>query len=120
MQKTSNHIKAPCITQPRGSKYPIFDDSGPKYHRGYGFWNQKPQVFGTWTLWARVFGLPGCKELLRPPGRTSSGESVIQPDLLVISGEGVFVCIYIYIIIDIYVDICIYTYVFHIYIRIHI
>ena len=27
---------------PRGSKYPIFKDSGPKYYSGYGFWDQRP------------------------------------------------------------------------------
>ena len=27
---------------PRGSKYPIFKDSGPKSHLGYGFWDQNP------------------------------------------------------------------------------
>ena len=25
---------------------------GPSTHRGYGLWNQKAQVLGTWTLWA--------------------------------------------------------------------
>ena len=27
---------------PTGSKYPIFQDSGPKCHLGYGFWDQSP------------------------------------------------------------------------------
>ena len=27
---------------PRGSKYPIFKDPGPKYHSGYGFRDQNP------------------------------------------------------------------------------
>ena len=30
------------IPSPRGSKYPIFRDSGPKSHSGYGCWNQGP------------------------------------------------------------------------------
>ena len=34
---------------PRGSKYPIFMESGPKYHYEYGFWNQRPQILGTWA-----------------------------------------------------------------------
>ena len=38
------------LSIPRGSKYPIFKDSGPKYHQEYGLWNQKPQILGTWTL----------------------------------------------------------------------
>ena len=25
--------------KPRGSKYPIFEVSGPNYNEGYGFWN---------------------------------------------------------------------------------
>ena len=41
---------------PRSSKYPIFKDSGPKYHEGYGFWNQKAQILGTWTLWESIMG----------------------------------------------------------------
>ena len=31
---------------PRGSKYPIFKDSGPKYHAEYGFWNLRYLVLG--------------------------------------------------------------------------
>ena len=42
-----------------GSKYPIFQISGPEHHRGYGFWHQKPEILSTWTL--RV------PELLRSP-----------------------------------------------------
>ena len=29
-----------------GSKNPMFKVSGPKYHEGYGFWNQRPQMLG--------------------------------------------------------------------------
>ena len=29
-------------TRPRGSMYPVFKDSAPKYHSGYGFWDQSP------------------------------------------------------------------------------
>ena len=36
---------------PRGSKYPILKDSGPKIHTLNGFWDQGPYVLGTWTLW---------------------------------------------------------------------
>ena len=36
---------------PRGSKYPIFEASGSKYHTIYGIWALKPQILGTWTLW---------------------------------------------------------------------
>ena len=41
------------IPLPRGSKCPIFKDAGPKNHKWYAFWNQKPQILGTWTLWVR-------------------------------------------------------------------
>ena len=35
---------------PSGSKYPIFKDSGPKYHsKGMVFWKQRPQILDTWT-----------------------------------------------------------------------
>ena len=37
-------------SSPRGSKYPIFKDSGPKNHTLDGFWDQRPQILGTWTL----------------------------------------------------------------------
>ena len=37
--------------KPRGSKYSIFKDSGPKSHLGYGLWDQSPEIMGTWTLW---------------------------------------------------------------------
>ena len=30
----------------------MFKSSGSKSHYGYGFWDQSPQVLGTWTLWA--------------------------------------------------------------------
>ena len=43
---------------PRGSKHPIFKDSGPKTHRWYGFWNQKPHILDTWTLWVCDLGQP--------------------------------------------------------------
>ena len=36
-----------CDSYPRGSKYPIFKVSGPRYHLEYSFWNQKPQY---WVL----------------------------------------------------------------------
>ena len=32
------------------SKYPMFEVSGSKNHTLNGFKNQKPQMFGTWTL----------------------------------------------------------------------
>ena len=44
------------IALPRGSKYPIFKVSCPKDHLEYGFWNQKPEVLGTWTLWVLPIG----------------------------------------------------------------
>ena len=40
-----------CHQNPRGSKYPIFEDCGPKCHSRSVFWAQKPQILGTWTLW---------------------------------------------------------------------
>ena len=36
---------------PRGSKQPIFEDSSPKDHGGYGSWDQRPSILGTWTPW---------------------------------------------------------------------
>ena len=36
-----------------GSKYPIFKDFGPKYHKGYGLWNHSPSTLDTWTLWVK-------------------------------------------------------------------
>ena len=39
------------ITMPRGSKYPIFEASGSKYHTIFGIWALEPQLLGTWTLW---------------------------------------------------------------------
>ena len=39
------------INNPRGSKYPIFEASGSKYHTIYGIWALKPQILGSWTLW---------------------------------------------------------------------
>ena len=36
---------------PRGSKYPIFEDSGSK-NQTNGIWDQRPEVLGTWTLCA--------------------------------------------------------------------
>ena len=38
---------------PRGSKYPIFEVSGSKNHTLNGVWDQRPQILGTLTLWAR-------------------------------------------------------------------
>ena len=35
---------------PRGSEYPIFKDSGPKYHTLNGIWDQSAEILGTWTL----------------------------------------------------------------------
>ena len=36
---------------PRGSKYPVCEVSGPQNHTLNGFWEQKLQTMGTWTLW---------------------------------------------------------------------
>ena len=36
---------------PRGSKYTVFEDSGPKNHTLNGFWDQSPYKLGTWPLW---------------------------------------------------------------------
>ena len=30
---------------------PIFKHSGSKSHTLNGFWNRRPQILGTWTLW---------------------------------------------------------------------
>ena len=37
---------------PRGSKYPILKDSGPKSHSLNGIWDLESNM-GSWTLWAR-------------------------------------------------------------------
>ena len=34
----------------RGSKNPIFKDSGPKNHTPNGLWDQRPDMLGTWAL----------------------------------------------------------------------
>ena len=44
----------------RGSKYPIFKLSAPKYHEEYGFWNQKPQLLGTSNRPAVLFHIVEC------------------------------------------------------------
>ena len=36
---------------PRGSKYPIFKESGPKNHTHNGRWDQSPSILSTWALW---------------------------------------------------------------------
>ena len=36
---------------PRNSKYPISNNSGSKNHTTNGFWDQGPEILGTWTLW---------------------------------------------------------------------
>ena len=38
------------IVLPRGSKYPMFEASGPKYHTLDGIWDKRPSILGTWTL----------------------------------------------------------------------
>ena len=38
----SNSCDDSVRLMPRGSKYPLFQDSGPKYHEGYGFWEERP------------------------------------------------------------------------------
>ena len=43
-----------CVERcsPAGAKYPTFKVFGPKNHEGSGvFWDQKPQILVTWTLW---------------------------------------------------------------------
>ena len=51
---------------PEGPKYPnldidkttqrsIFKVSGLENHSGNGFWSQKPQIWGNWTLWVRYW-----------------------------------------------------------------
>ena len=41
------------LGEPRGSKYPMlmFKDIVSKDHTTTGFWNQGPEILGTWTLW---------------------------------------------------------------------
>ena len=36
---------------------------GPEYYQGYGFWNQKPQILGTWTLWGMFVNTMTCRYL---------------------------------------------------------
>ena len=38
----------------QGSKYPRFEVSGSKNHSLNGFWDQRPSILGTWTLWVVV------------------------------------------------------------------
>ena len=39
VSKYSKTDIVPIVNRIRGSKYPIFEDSGPKNHVGYGVWN---------------------------------------------------------------------------------
>ena len=39
------------LPYPQRSKYPTFEVPGSKNFQGTVFWNQKPQLLGTWTLW---------------------------------------------------------------------
>ena len=41
------------IMRLRGSKYQIFEASGSNNHTLSGFWDQGPEMLGTWTLWER-------------------------------------------------------------------
>ena len=47
----AHELGALCETTPRGSKYPIFEVSRPQNHTINGFWDERPQILGTWTLW---------------------------------------------------------------------
>ena len=74
-------------SQPRGSKYPIFNDSGPKNHSGHGIWNQSPHILGTWTLWepqGKLYRRP--RRADKPAARTTSqSKGLSLPDIHVIS-----------------------------------
>ena len=69
-------------TLPRGSKYPIFEVSGPQNHTLNGFWNQKPQMLGTWTLWViftdinsrAILGSLGAHRTQRTPSSCNGAE----------------------------------------------
>ena len=47
-------VRSPQQRIPGKSKYPIFEVSGSKNHTLNGIWDQRPQIFGTWTLWERL------------------------------------------------------------------
>ena len=38
------------VSGPKGPTYGLLEISGFSYHTSYGFWNQKPQILGTWTV----------------------------------------------------------------------
>ena len=44
-------------SDPRGSRYPIFQDSGLKNHTLIGIWDQSPSILGTQTLWGCLEGI---------------------------------------------------------------
>ena len=48
---TEHSVSGASGLHPRWSKYRKLEDPGPKNNKWYGFWNQKPQMLGTWTLW---------------------------------------------------------------------
>ena len=50
-------------------KGPTFQVSCPKYHEEYGFWSQKLQILGTWTLWVSTD--------LRQQGSTGSSKDLL-------------------------------------------
>ena len=50
--------KIHIIRNSRGSKYPIFEVSGPNYNQEHGFGDQNPLTLGTWTLWGTYFPMP--------------------------------------------------------------
>ena len=36
---------------PKGPQHTICEACGSTYHTLHGFWKQRPQILGTWTLW---------------------------------------------------------------------
>ena len=52
------HLATPSGISPRGSRFPIFEDSGSRYHIfNMVFVTKKPQILGAWTLWFRQANL---------------------------------------------------------------
>ena len=64
-------------SKPRAPKYPVFEVSGSPNHILKGFWNQKPQTVGTWTLHGSQGLLPSTAHLA--PGSNVSHRFQLVP-----------------------------------------
>ena len=54
MKKLSHMLKLDFEDYPRGSEYPTLEVSVSKHNTLDGFWNPKPHMLDTWTLWVQA------------------------------------------------------------------